>query len=179
VGTLRVPGNFTNAGHLYVDVQTAPAPSATDLIQVPFGNARLGGTLHVCFQGNVPPPHGLWFTFLTAPSISGSFTGTDGLDLGGGSVLTLQQGTSAVALTTSNGLRRDGVMVFAGCGEGRYQVRFTGDLAAYHRIQGTTNLRDWSTLLTTNPASGVSYYLDTNDLSLPRRFYRAVRGTGP
>jgi hypothetical protein len=175
LGTLHIAGNFTNTGNLYVDSQSAPGPAMNDLLQVS-GHARLGGSLHICYSGFLPPVPGLSFTILSASSKSGSFARIDGLDLGGGSVLIRAEGPGSFTLLTDNGgPRREGWMTIVDCGEGRYQVRFTGDPSTSYLIQGATELGDWTTLLSTNSTSGVNYFLDTNAPSFPRRFYRVKK----
>ncbi len=180
LGTLRLMGNaFTNFGHLYVDLQSAPGPPVSDLLQLPYAHAQLGGTLHVCYNGFVGSVPVIAFTILSAASLSGNFTRMDGLELGGGSVLVPRlvpvQSPGSFTLVTSNGLRRDGVIGLVGCGEGLYQVRFTGAPATPYQIDGAVDLGDWTTLVTSNSSSGVMYYLDTDAPALPRRFYRARR----
>jgi hypothetical protein len=41
-------------------------------------------------------------------------------------------------------------------------------------LQGSTNLIDWTSLLTTNPPAGSFEFLDTSASGLGRRFYRAL-----
>ena len=55
--------------------------------------------------------------------------------------------------------------------ENQLELRFTVDPDTTWSLDGSTNLLDWISLLTTNSPDGVLYFHDS--MTLPRRFYRA------
>jgi hypothetical protein len=67
------------------------------------------------------------------------------------------------------------VLQTAGVSQGAIHLQVIGRPDLHFSIQASTNFADWSSLITdTNSPSGVYDYFDTNSLSFPRRYYRAL-----
>jgi hypothetical protein len=59
---------------------------------------------------------------------------------------------------------------------GVWTMSVNGDFGATYAIQTSTNLANWTTLWTTNPAALPFYFTDNNSNRAPFRFYRALIG---
>jgi hypothetical protein len=57
--------------------------------------------------------------------------------------------------------------------DGQLRLRLSGAAGLNHVVQGSTNLADWITLLTTNTPSGVMEVVDPQFGQFSWRFYRA------
>jgi hypothetical protein len=57
--------------------------------------------------------------------------------------------------------------------EGHSRVRVSGRAGQRFTLERSTNFQSWSSLITTNPASGVFDYADPGSAALPVKFYRA------
>jgi len=58
--------------------------------------------------------------------------------------------------------------------QGFVQVRISGHPAMRFRLEASTDFQDWIPLVTTNAASGIFDFTDTNSISQSRKAYRAV-----
>jgi hypothetical protein len=54
------------------------------------------------------------------------------------------------------------------------QLQIVGRPNLNFSIQASTNLANWVTLITTNSATGIFDYIDSDSVNLPRRYYRAL-----
>ena len=61
--------------------------------------------------------------------------------------------------------------------DGTAEVRSAPIVPIQHTLQGSVDLRSWTTLMTTNVfPNGILDFIDSNARGLPRRFYRLVPG---
>lgn len=60
----------------------------------------------------------------------------------------------------------------AAYGDGNFQLQVTGDVGPNYIIQASTNLTDWESLYTTNPAVMPFNWIDLNASNHPARFFR-------
>jgi len=58
--------------------------------------------------------------------------------------------------------------------QGLQHIQITGRTNLHYILQGSTNLRNWVSVLTSNAPAGVSEVVDPGSRDLPARFYRAV-----
>jgi hypothetical protein len=68
------------------------------------------------------------------------------------------------------------VMSSASLSNGTFGFQINGSGGMSYVIQSSTNLLDWTTLITTNPASVPFQWMDTNAASDGTRYYRVLRG---
>ena len=59
---------------------------------------------------------------------------------------------------------------------GQFRLLVSGDAGPDYTVQTSTNLRDWTTLLTRNQPSLPFLLVETDHTNYPARFYRAVLG---
>lgn len=57
---------------------------------------------------------------------------------------------------------------------GLFQIRLEGETGVTYRLEGSTNLLDWTSLFTTNLTTGVWEWVDPQSAPTSPRFYRAV-----
>ena len=57
---------------------------------------------------------------------------------------------------------------------GIFQLRLTGDEGRYFVLYGSSNLVDWSPILTNRSSKADFYYMDTNTAAYGCRFFRAA-----
>jgi len=57
--------------------------------------------------------------------------------------------------------------------DGRFALKFVAESQFTDHVEASTNLIDWTPLLTTNPAGTNFSFVDTQAVALPRRFYRS------
>jgi hypothetical protein len=60
--------------------------------------------------------------------------------------------------------------------EGAYQIQIGGDVGPDYTIEASTNLVDWNSLVTTNPAATPFIWSDSNAAAYPIRYYRILLG---
>jgi hypothetical protein len=60
--------------------------------------------------------------------------------------------------------------------DGKFGMTISGDAGPDYTIQASSNLLNWSSILTTNPPSTPFLYLDTAATNYPQRFYRILLG---
>ena len=59
--------------------------------------------------------------------------------------------------------------------QGAIHVQLIGRPDLHFSIQASTNLMNWTSLVTaTNPPTGVFDYIDNDSVSMARRYYRAL-----
>jgi len=59
---------------------------------------------------------------------------------------------------------------------GKFGFRINGDSGPDYTILASTNLTSWNPVFTSNSLPVPYYWIDTNSISYPRRFYRTVLG---
>jgi WD40 repeat protein len=57
---------------------------------------------------------------------------------------------------------------------GPFQIRLQGETGVANRLEGSTNLVDWSALMATNSSTAIWEWIDSQSVAFPQRFYRAV-----
>jgi hypothetical protein len=172
-GALTIHGPCVQSGTLNIELGGLIPGTTHDRLEVT-GLATLGGALNVCLAPGYRPQEGDAFPVVTFGSRSGSFAGLGGLNLGGGKYLTPVYTPTNFTLLTTNGPTNLFEMVLVRCGEGQFQVRFTGEPGELYEIQASFYLtNDWVTLWTTNSPVGVIDFIDADAPLYPQRFYRA------
>lgn len=140
------------SGELVVNATGGLATGTTFVILTNAGSAAVSGTFADKPEGFTFPASSYWWRV--------SYIGGNGNDV----TLTIVP-TPAAPIVTS-----------AAIADALVQITVTGDVNLAYRVQTSTNLFDWKTLLTTNVATIPFHGVDTNAGSYHRRFYRAVLG---
>ncbi|MCX6928310.1 MAG: hypothetical protein NT154_34645 [Verrucomicrobia bacterium] len=96
------------------------------------------------------------------------------LGLGNGRVLAANYSNNALVLETQSGPVTPGKLTLVPSENGAWQVRLTVGTTDQYGIEASTNLLDWTRLLTTNAPLGVIVYDDPDAANCTYRFYRAV-----
>jgi hypothetical protein len=104
---------------------------------------------------------------------SGNFT-IFGLDLGNGGVLSANYTNNALVLETQSRPVTPGKLILVPSEYGCWQVRLTAEPTGQYGIDASTNLVNWTRLLTTNAPLGVIVCDDVDAANCRCRFYRAV-----
>jgi hypothetical protein len=73
------------------------------------------------------------------------------------------------SLATSTILKSTGVTP-----QGEKKLQVLGRVNMHFSLQASTNLTTWTTLITTNCPEAVFDYIDTDSISIPKRYYRAL-----
>jgi len=73
------------------------------------------------------------------------------------------------SLATSTILKSTGVTP-----QGEKKLQVLGRVNMHFSLQASTNLTSWTTLITTNCPEAVFDYIDTDSISIPKRYYRAL-----
>lgn len=165
-GASMLFGNFTNGNAASLAIQLGNPANALTVS----GTASIAGTLNISYATGFQPALGQQFTLLSAAGISGSFTsiiypavGPNGLGL-----VTTTTTTSIVA-TVSNFVPNLNMPKIA-TGDS-FQFDVTGITGSQYAIQTSTNLLNWSPILT----NVAPFTFTTNITSMDgQRFYRAV-----
>ncbi len=179
---------FSNATVLVIVSNTAPALSATS-------NRTLnpGVTLTLTNAATDPdaPPQLLTFALLAAPSnaalhaTSGVFTWRAPVARAGTTnpvaVVVADNGTPGLSATQQfsifvNPLTGASVTTVSLTNTNQLRLLITGGLGPDYTVQASTNLSNWSVLLTTNSPAPPLSFTDTNAGSFLKRFYRVLLG---
>ena len=94
------------------------------------------------------------------------FTTTDS-----GSLYSIRMRVRGVAPASTNTGLRSAVWT-----NGLMQFAITGSLGQSYSVLASTNLADWTTVLTTNLSNTFSYWADRESPGYSRRFYRVLSG---
>ena len=172
IGQLTVEGSLTNTGTIEIELGVGIASPGADKLVVT-NHLRLGGRLNVVRFGSTWPNAGDTWEVLRFGSASSNFYAMTGLDLGGGRVLQpIWSPTNLVLMLVHEPVEKFRFQTVPGRA-GELELRLTVDPDTSWSLDVSSDLVEWSSMLTTNSADGVLYFSDTMDL--PRRFYRARR----
>jgi hypothetical protein len=78
---------------------------------------------------------------------------------------------------TANFTRRPSLTVFGGLNglnEQGFRLTLTGEVGGHYRIDGSTNLADWTGLVVLTNTFGTTQVIDESATNIPLRFYKAV-----
>lgn len=111
---------------------------------------------------------GQTFAAMSYGTSTGAFSSGSGLQLDGG--LWLRPALTAHELTlTVESAPKFSIPQFTA---GGFKLQWQGAPGVTCRLDASTNLLNWLTLLSTNTPDGLGVYVDADSLVLPRRFYR-------
>lgn len=168
-GFLNVATNFFSCSNSSYQVTVSGTTPGTNFNQLTAQSLTLGGSLQVILTNGFSPGIGNSFAIMNGTR-SGSFSSTVlpspqnnlmwGVQYAPASVV-LEAGQPGVALTNTS---------FA---NGAFQFSLNGFPSSSYDIQASTNLIDWTTILTNYPFSGSVTITDTNAADFGYRFYRA------
>ena len=171
VGTLEIQGSFTNYGRIFIETSQSQG-MRNDQINVTF-NARLGGTMSVCWR-DMPPSAG--FSAISCGTRLGTFGRIDGLDLGRGWTLVPNYTPTGLsfALQPGGGAPLNHLSLTP-CPDDAVHIRFTGTAGQTYEIEGTEDFVQWTPLWQTNSPNGFISFLNDGAGEHPHRFYRAIQ----
>ena len=172
-GTITVNGNYTHVGRLNIELGGMTAGSQFDQLIVT-GQANLAGGMSVLLKNGYLPNVGDSFQVVSWGTRNGGFRSIFGLDLGNGRVLAANYTNTTLLLETQSGPVTPGKLTLVPSENGGWQVRLTAGTTDQYGIEASTNLLDWTRLLTTNAPLGVIVCDDPDAANCPYRFYRAV-----
>ncbi len=133
------------------------------------GAAVLDGALEVSLVPNLAAA-GQSFTALAYGTHTGSFSSNSGMQLGGGLWLRPAYTPQALTLTVESAPEFSPPQMTAG----GFKLQWQGAPGVGCRLEASTNLVDWLSLLSTNTPDGLGAYVDADSLAMPRRFYRVT-----
>jgi hypothetical protein len=131
------------------------------------GTAALDGVVEVSLLPNLAAP-GQTFAAMTYGASTGSFSSRVGMQLDGG--LWLRPAITAQALT--HYVESAPTFYAPKVTADGFKLLWHGAPGVGWRLDASTNLVDWLTLISTNSPDGLGVYIDSDSLMLPRRFYR-------
>jgi hypothetical protein len=131
------------------------------------GTAALDGVLEVSLLPNLAAP-GQTFAAMTYGASTGSFSSRVGLQLDGGLWLRPAITAHALMLNVESAPKFYTPQVSA---DG-FKLQWHGAPGVDCRLDASTNLIDWVTLISTNSPDGLGVYIDSDSLVLPQRYYR-------
>ena len=79
---------------------------------------------------------------------------------------------------TANFTRHPRLTVLSGLdalNEQGFRLTLTGEFGGHYRIDGSTNLADWTEQVALTNTYGSTQFADVSATNLPRRFYKAVK----
>jgi uncharacterized repeat protein (TIGR03806 family) len=122
------------------------------------------------FGATINPSNGL-FTWRPAISQSGSnFLNVIVSDNGAVSLSATQSFAVNVTRPVQPGLSKPSIT------SGKFGITISGDAGPDYTIQASSNLLNWSPILTTNPQTTPFLFLDPNATNYTQRFYRVILG---
>ncbi len=111
---------------------------------------------------------------LSFGSRTGAFGSINGLSLGNGQTLVPAYSPTGFTLTAAGSPLTPPTLAFSRDASGLFRVQWQGNAGQTYRLDASTNLVDWISLLTTNAPGGRLDFTDPASATLPYRFYRAV-----
>ena len=129
--------------------------------------AALDGTLEVSLLPNLAAA-GQTFPAMTFGASTGSFSSNVGLQLDGG--LWLRPAFTAHELTLT--VESAPKFLTPEFTAGGFKLQWQAAPGVTCLLDASTNLVDWTTLISINTPDGLGVYVDADSLVMPRRFYR-------
>jgi hypothetical protein len=110
---------------------------------------------------------------ISAGSLSGNFSSTNGLDLGGGLSFEVNVSSTNVVLVAVD--HRPALGAAGWLTNGEFQFSLTGQIGSNYVIEASTDLAHWISVSTNViTAAGFIPVADPLATNFPQRFYRAV-----
>ena len=168
-GFLNVTSNFfscTNSSYQLIVNGTTPG---SNFNQLSAQNLALNGSLQVVLTNGFSPANGNSFAIMNGTR-SGSFSSTILPAPQNNRIWSVQYAPALVVLEVG---QPGGALTNMSFVNGTFQFSLNGFPSGSYDIQTSTNLIDWTTILTNYPFSGAVTVTDTNAAGTAQRFYRA------
>jgi len=134
------------------------------------GMAAFGGQLTVALPNGFAPTNGQSFAIATYGSYTGQFASAQLPPLPADLNWQLVYDPSSLVLNVVPGNAFQTVSTV----DGQFQFVFQGQTGSQCIFEVSTNLLDWTPLLTNAPFTGSFNYVDPQSPQFPQRFYRAT-----
>ena len=170
-GTINFNGGYTQTG----GTLSFSIRSLTDFGRINIsGNAPLTGTLNIVRPNGYQPSLSNTFQVMTYNSHSGAFAAVTGCSIGNGLFFdALYQNTQLLLVVKDGAPHFDSL--HRGLINGQFEFRLTtGTAGQTYVIEASTTLTNWIPISTNTLPNCVLDFVDTNAVSFPHRFYRAV-----
>jgi hypothetical protein len=165
-GALRVNSTFTQTASGTLALQNLNPMAPLPRLYLT-GAAVLDGVLELSVLPNLAAA-GQSLTVVTYGTRTGSFSSTQGSQLGGG--LWLRPTFTAHELTLA--VESAPKFFTPQTTAAGFKLQWQGAPGVTCRLDASTNLVNWLMLIAINPPDGFGAYIDENSLLMPRRFYR-------
>ena len=133
-------------------------------------SATLGGALSVTLTNGFTPTNGQSFALATYTSSTGQFSATQFPPLPVISKWQLTYNPTSLVLQVVPST----AFQSASLTNGNFVFTFAGQTGSRCLIEVSTNLFNWTPLLTNTPFNGLLRYVDPQTPQFPKRFYRAT-----
>ena len=188
-------GSFTNDGRVRIEsdqtlfvksnyLESASASLAIGLSQPEIGfphesievsdTAQLGGQLQIDLAQTFNPKPLDEFILLRSKARSGYFSRMIMPPLSGGMFWNIDYTSNLVILSVADSFKPPVLSQIDRVPSGHVRLLFVGSIGGGYILQASTNLLDWSGVLTNQPFAGVFEYVEKNVMQTPYRFYRVV-----
>ncbi len=170
-GTVVFNGNFSTTPSSTLKISLSGTNAGTQFGVESFANpATFTGTLAVSLVNGFVPTNGQSFAIANYPSSSGQFSITQLPPLPPVSHWQVSYNSSALLLLVVPG----NAFQSTALANGNFGFVFIGQSGSRCLIEASTNLLDWSPLLTNAPFNGTLNYTDAMTAQFPQRFYRGT-----
>ncbi|MEO7678909.1 MAG: NF038122 family metalloprotease, partial [Verrucomicrobiota bacterium] len=170
-GTLAInAGYFPSANSQLNIVLTGTTPITQFGREIFPGNASVTGTLQITLNNGFIPTNGSSFDIVGYTARTGQFSATQFPPLPVESKWKLTYNPSSIVLQVVPG----DIFQSASLTNGLFQVTFTGQTGSACMVEVSTNLVNWSPLLTNSPFNGTLNIMDPQTRQIGQRFFRAT-----
>jgi hypothetical protein len=170
-GTLRINGSYLTSPTNQLLISLGGLNAGTQFGSESFnGMATFDGMLNIVLTNNFAPTNGNSFVIATYGSSTGQFSATQfpPLPLELKWKLTYAASSLLLQVVPAN------VFQTSSLTNGNFQFTFGGETGSSCLIEVSTNLFDWTPLLTNAPFNGTLNYVDPQTPQFPTRYYRAT-----
>jgi hypothetical protein len=170
-GTLGINASYSASPASRLQVSLGGLNAGTQFGNEAFtGAAVFAGTLGITLTNGFAPTNGNSFVLATYPSSTGQFSATQFPPLPVQSQWKLSYTANSVLLQVvpSN------VFASSSITNGNFQFTFQGQTGSSCLIEVSTNLVNWTQLLTNTPFNGILIYTDSQTGQFQKRFFRAT-----
>jgi hypothetical protein len=173
-GTLGIDAGYTTSSANQLDISIGGLNAGTQFGNEDFtGAATFAGTLGISLTNGFTPTNGNSFVIATYSSRTGQFSTIQFPTLPAGSQWQLAYNANALVLQVVQGVPSTAFQS-SSLTNGNFQFTLVGQTGSMCLIEASTNLFDWTSVLTNAPFNGLLNYVDPQTPQFPKRFYRAT-----
>jgi hypothetical protein len=168
IGVLHVRNGVFGTGGTH-QLTLRGSVSGTDFGQLAAQSLTVNGSLSITLTNSFVPTNGSSFLIATNISGTGQFAKTSLPQLPADRTWRIGYANNKIIAKVVSPTTVAGGTALP---NGTFQFSLGGGAGGSYRIQASTNLTDWSTILSNGPFPGTLNFTDTNAPQYPRRFYR-------